>query len=369
MIYSCYYNKKDGVNMNNNEELNKAENNNQNSNIQEQSISNNLNSDKRKINYKTIVIFAVIAIILVVGVSSAIIINENNKNEKMINRNNGFRIPKSKNSDEEDDDIDNTINEEVNDKSDEKENEEMPTTNKKTKDDTIKADEEKEKKLLEEINNRVGISFSLINLFGDVYFNKEYNISKINQSVRVALVSRYVQGEKNYSRTEKDNFASYSVASKSRIEESYEKAYGEKITITEKSYEIKYPIEEMNEGIMTGTWLRCPFFSKIEGDDIYFSHNCGGSSASTLKKLFYDYKEKDDTIEVYVATTIVTESSKRSYSTVSMGSINSKEVYDYFPKDEEFHLNEKNKDKFTNFKLTFTKNEQGNYIFTKSELI
>lgn len=347
--------------MNDKKELNKSEDKNQNNIIQNQ--DNNLNtnnSNKRKTNYKNIVIIAVIAIILISGISGTIIIKEIYNNKKMVNKDN---ISSSNNKNEDN-------NENIITNSEENNQEEMPTTNKKTKDDLVKADEEKEKKLLEEIKNKIGISFNIINIFADVYYNKEYDAAKINQSVRTALVSSYVLGEKEYTRSERDSYSSYSVASKKRIEELYEKVYGKKITITEKSFDFKYPIEGMKEGIRTGTILSCPFFKKIEGDDIYFSHNCGGGYYPLrLQSLFYDYKENNNTIEVYVATTVVTDVYEDNYITISTGSINYNEVYDYFPKDEEFHLNEKNKDKFTNFKLTFTKNEQGNYIFTKSELI
>ena len=268
---------------------------------------------------------------------------------------------------------------------DEEPNEEKKTdseyviTNKKTQDDFKKRDENKEKEMAIKIADKIGESYSIIGSFTDFYFNSSYNLAEINDSVKVRLVANYMIYNDDYS-TRVSNGSGHGsdyMISLSKQKELCNKFFGKQIEINENLYKnIEYPIANKEKSDMLGTRLTCPNFDKIEGDNIYFNNRCGGTSPRRVYIYEYDLKEHNDVIEIFTAAAYPFEKyieEEKEYITIIYKDFdyNKDSIYDtFFPsKDGDFVLNEYNKDKFNNFKLTFKKNDKGNYIFEKSELI
>lgn len=252
-------------------------------------------------------------------------------------------------------------------------------TNNKTPDDFKTRDEAKEEEIYNKIVDKLGETYYIINGFNDLLYNENYNISEINDSLKARLVVNYMIYNKSYVTNLNDStgFGSNYMISTIKHQELYNKAFDQTIEINENIYKnIDYPISNKKEYDMTSTFLGCPHFDKIEGDNAYFNYRCGGSTPRRFISFIYDFKEDGDTIEVYksVAYTIeeyILEEDRYAIEIYKDFDYNKESLYDTFfnVEGERFELNEYNKDKFNNFKLTFKKNGKGNYVFEKSELI
>ncbi|MBP3800137.1 MAG: hypothetical protein ILA19_04060 [Bacilli bacterium] len=250
-------------------------------------------------------------------------------------------------------------------------------TKKEDKTDENKQNEEceyKGKDKSDEVKKVLGKAYLLDTRYSDtLYLNSNYNYSQISDTAKFYIAIRDV--EPSYDkRIEKHACIDYSdgqycqnfeVISFASVKQAYNDIFGVESNINSTNFN-NNKITEKEPGS-----LPCPAVVKIENDDIYLSHNCGGTyGEGVYADYVYDYKKNDSTVEVYVAVAYWKYQDNKASKTTIYKDYEFKNAYktDVTFKDC-IKIDKDNYDEFSKFKIVYEKNSSGKYIFKSSERI
>ena len=210
-----------------------------------------------------------------------------------------------------------------------------------------------------------------------LFYNSKYDYSQISDFSKYYLAINAVRPshdqmvEKYMCMDYEDGkfCQNYEVISYSDVKNKYKEMFGTECNVDQSNFDklngnVEAQLDKVN--VMMG----CPVNIKIDNDDVYLSHNCGGTSgAGIYEKYVYDYKTRGTTLEVYVAVSYWADTAEGKYGSVLYKDYENTKKYKDFTWKECVKMDDSNYDEFSKYKVIYEKNASGNYIFKSSERI
>lgn len=244
--------------------------------------------------------------------------------------------------------------------SDKKDNtEEKTNTN-----DNNKSAEEKETELIDStIENQLVTNIKILELLeflgkdvehyyrhGDIYY-KNIKSQDIDNGVKLYAVLRYAYDDENIFITDHTSSDSAKVAESGKVNTIYKNLFGENSIPTK--------IEKYS----------CPYFEYNESTKKYRGISaCGGTSGFWILTKANKFTYAEDNYYVYVNLAVI-EGSEKAYTDYNKANLYQGTVSKDSMRDSEKFFNEVDKDKFSEYKYTFTKTKDGYYKFVSVEKV
>lgn len=209
------------------------------------------------------------------------------------------------------------------------------------------------------------------------FYNTKYDYSQISDFAKYYLAINEVrpphdQMVEKYMCMEYEDgkfCQNYEVISYNDVKNKYKEMFGTECNVDQSNYDKlnsngEAQIDNVN------AMLGCPVNIKIDNDDVYLSHNCGGTSgAGIYEKYVYDYKNKESILEVYVSVSYWASISQSGYGSVLYKDFENTKKYKEFTSKDCIKIDDSNYSEFSKYKVVYEKNSSGNYIFKNSERI
>lgn len=223
----------------------------------------------------------------------------------------------------------NEDNVEINDKTDHK-NENVETTL-------------TDQAIIDVIDNNISVLLNGKGFYGVDYLGSGVIFNTISK-VGVENISDYYKLISVASKYENYNDDGSLVIAKDIVESNIKKVYGDNFNY----------VQLINEE-------SCPLYLKYEADNYYFMGNCASAGDSKTEYYIYNKTILDDEVYVYASV--------KYLEMTEQGGIWYKNLEKEVATDQEDAINELNYNEYSKFKITFSKNTEGNYVFKSSERI
>ncbi len=139
-----------------------------------------------------------------------------------------------------------------------------------------------------------------------------------------------------------------------------------KISDIEKNIKEVYGTEfKYNNELSSGN--NCPLIPVATDEFLYTNESCGDAGFDRIEKYVYNVTIKENKVYVYVAVGFISFPLQNDgMEEVKVNFYTNLEKEEYLENTEDFKINENNYQEFSKYKITFEKNNQGDYIFKES---
>lgn len=186
--------------------------------------------------------------------------------------------------------------------------------------------------------------------YGDVYY-KNIESSDIDNGVKLYAVLRYAYDDNNIFAIDYNSEDHAKVAESGKVNNLYKNLFGENSVPTKIEKNL------------------CPYFEYNESTKKYRAiSTCGGTSGFWILTKANKFTYAEDNYYVYVNLAVI-EGSENIYTDYNKANLYQGTVSKDSMRDSEKFFNEVDKDKFSEYKYTFTKTKDGYYKFVSVEKV